>query len=345
MSKLFLVFTGILLIVSGTIFADENIFIQYKTRDGLSFNNVDWLAEDDEGLIYACTNLGLNVFNGTDFTVYNQYNTSGFSNKVSVVLPIKKGFLLIGTTDKGLFLYNKYKEEITPIKTKVNNIDRLLSVSIISKDTLGNIWLGTETGELYCSEETQLFTFIHQNRSTVWTNVAQLSGPIDALCSIGDNTFAGDNSEKITRIKKVADEYIIDFPLKISNVTKVYAFSAYNNSLLIGTDKGLYRLAHLNDLNYNRTLRIDSPWSLHNHIIRSISVHSHNIWIGTEGNGLFKLNLDKPEVSVEQFVYSQNKRNSLNSDYILTSLIDSNDNLWLGTWFGGINMMDLSEAS
>lgn len=345
MVKLFLLWAGILLSVAEPLLADENIFIQYKTKDGLSFNNVDWLAEDDEGLIYACTNLGLNVFDGTEFTVYNQYNTAGFSNKVSVVLPIKKGYLLIGTTDKGLFLFDKYKEKITPFKTTINNTEILLSVSIINKDPQGNIWIGTETGELFCSENTDFFTSTLLNGSITWTKVTQLSGAIDALYSIGDNTFAGDNSEKVTRIKKVADEYIIDFPLKIPNVTKIYAFSTVNNALLIGTDKGLYRLEQLNDLNYNTTIHLDAPWKLKHQIIRSISTHSHNIWIGTEGQGLFKLNLDKPDVPAEQFTYSKNKRNSLNSNYILSSLIDSNDNLWLGTWFGGINMMDLSEAS
>ena len=343
MRKFILFLIGLIGLLTSTIFADENRFIQYRSVDGLSFNNVDYLVEDDEGYIYASTLLGLNIFDGSNFVIFNQSNTKGFSNKVTSVLPVKKGFVLIATLDKGLFLYNKYKEILIPIRTKVEELEIVTTITSLTLDKDNNVWIGSEKGGLFFATLNEILSSLEQNNLVELTKVIQLKGSIHALVSFEDFIFVGDESPIITRIKQASSNFIVDQPLRIPNSNKTYIISIYKETMLIGSNVGLFRVNDINKLEQNSTEYLNTAWRLNEKIIRSISSNENADWVGTEGEGLFKLNRDAVNDNVEQFVYSQNKKNSINSNYILSSLIDSKNNLWLGTWFGGLNKLDLAE--
>ena len=343
MKKLFLIFLGLSLMFSHTLLADGNNFIHYRSTEGLSFNNVDYLIEDDEGFIYAATLFGLNIFDGTNFTIFNHTNTPGFSNKITCVLPIKKGFILIGTLDKGLFIYNKLKGKITVVRTKADIAEVTMSITALNLDSNDNLWIGTEKGGLFCVAVSEILEAQKQNRFSELTKVVQLSGSIHALTSVENTIFAGDQSSIITRVKQEKSKFIVDQPLKIPKSEKSHVFSYHNNALLIGTDVGLFKVENLEKLDANSVVYLNTPWQLEGFIIRSISSNINADWVGTEGDGLFKLNRGKEKNIAEQFTYSQNERHSINSNYILCSMIDSNENLWVGTWFGGINQLDLKK--
>ena len=310
MSKFILFFIGLSWFFSSMLLANENRFIQYRTIDGLSFNNVDYLAEDDEGYIYASTLLGLNIFDGSSFVIFNQKNTPGFSNKVAGILPIKKGFVLIATLDKGLFLYNKFKEKIIPIRTIVEGQETVNTITAISFDKNNNVWIGCEKGELYCIAFNEIVDSIEKNSLAELTKVIQLKGSIHALSCVEDDVFVGDESSVITRVRQISSKFIVDQPLKIPNSKKSYVFSFYNNNLLIGTDVGLFRYENIDKLDINSTEYLNTPWHLKGKIIRSLSSNENADWVGTEGDGLYKLNRETGRDEVEQFTYSQNKRNS-----------------------------------
>lgn len=343
MNKFILFLIAVMWLLTTTLLADENRFIQYRSVDGLSFNNVDYLAEDDEGYIYASTLFGLNIFDGSNFLIFNQNNTALFSNKVTSVLPIKKGFVLIATLDKGLFLYNKYKEIIIPIRTEVEEREIVTTITSLILDKDDNVWIGSEKGVLYCIALNDIFSSLEQNTSADLTKVIQLKGSIHALACIEDVIFVGDESSVITRVRQVSAKFIIDQPLRILNSNKTYVFSIYKETLLIGTNIGLFRAEHINKLDYNSIEYLSRPWRLDGKIIRSISSNENADWVGTEGEGLFKINREADNDTVEKFIYSQNKKSSINSNYILCSLIDSKNNLWIGTWFGGLNKLDLTK--
>ncbi|WP_185957469.1 hybrid sensor histidine kinase/response regulator transcription factor [Saccharicrinis carchari] len=325
--------------------ADESKFVRYKTTDGLSFSNVNHLAEDDEGNIYASTRQGLSIFNGTSFIIFNQRNTPGFSNKVSMVLPLEKGYVLMGTSDRGLFLYDKFKERVFPVKSSFNGVDINLTVTSLVKDAKGFLWVGTFKGELFCISLQELLANLKENKTIEWSKAAQLKGAIDALCPFKDMLFAGDESKGIYRVRRVGDEFITDRPIEVSGSSKTYALAIYKDNLWIGTQTGIYRSDSIGSLGYNTTYLLKEPWQLKDNIVRTLSLHNDVLWAGTEGNGLFKLGVDGAGGIEEHFVYSLHKRHGLNSNYILTTLIDSRQNLWLGTWFGGINVMDLTQPA
>lgn len=325
--------------------AEEISFTQYRTKDGLSFNNVDCLAEDDEGLIYACTNLGLNVFDGTTFKVFNQYNTTGFANKVSHVAPIERGFVLVGTAEKGLFVYDKYNEKIVSL-CKAFNFPAF-SVTTTVMDKQRQIWIGGEDGKLYCIDSHELVLAIQENRPILLVPVLGLPlARVNAIVALDKEILVGLDNGEVLRVRKSGSDFIIDRPLLFKDVTCVYSIFKKNKALFIGTEKGIFRIEDSEEMSYNREIVLDLPFCLNGVIVRTLVAHEKFLWAGTEGHGLFKIPLETYlQEKIEQISYSIDKRNGINSNYILATLVDSSDNLWVGTWFGGINQLSLGKRN
>ncbi|WP_430973804.1 response regulator [Sunxiuqinia rutila] len=345
MSYLCQTLTVVFVIISLQVNGGKLNFIQYEMKDGLSFNNVDCLAEDEEGLIYACTNLGLNVFNGSEFTVYNQYNTDGFCNKISVVLPFEKGYVLIGTVEKGLFLFDKFKEKIVPLF--INEKQQLGWITDMKIDADRMIWIGIEEGKLYCVSSDDLISKYKKGEALSLSRISQIPVlRINSLLVVDHGILLGNDGSEVYRIRKSGIGFIVDSPLLLKEVKRVYKITKKGNAIFLGTDRGLYRLDNQELLSYNETYALNEAWQMEGLIIRSISVYLEDLWVGTEGHGLFKVSIDSlAESAIQQINYSNSKRNGINSDYILSSLIDSDENLWIGTWFGGINHLDLKKQN
>ena len=67
--------------------------------------------------------------------------------------------------------------------------------------------------------------------------------------------------------------------------------------------------------------------------------HHSNIWIGTKGNGLFRLsplNDDKSRYKVAHFISEVNKQNTLISNRVVALFEDKQKRLWVGTFGSGI---------
>lgn len=339
--KLLLVFIPALLLIVRSGYCQ---FLNYTTKEGLSSNNIEHISEDEDGLIYISGFYGLNVFNGSEFKVFNQYNTEGFSSEISCVLPLKKGFVLIATLDKGLFLLDKYREEIVPLSLSSIKSNTPIAISAAYLDKKKNVWLGLMDGRIvtFSSSEITRNTSVN-NTALRTTTVTNSHFTIKSFIESGKYIFAAGNESLIIRINKGLNNYIIDYPFELKEINRVSTLNIIGDSLYIGTNNGIFQLVTLGDKDQKTSIISGAPWKLEGSIIRSISVHKNNLWIGTEGNGLFKY--DSSGKELEHFSYAENKRNAINSNYALNTLVDSNENLWVGTWFGGINLLDLNEKN
>ncbi|MGY5356190.1 two-component regulator propeller domain-containing protein [Wenyingzhuangia sp. IMCC45467] len=67
-----------------------------------------------------------------------------------------------------------------------------------------------------------------------------------------------------------------------------------------------------------------------------------NVWIGTKGNGLYKaepLNISRSKYKITHFVHNQHDINSISGNRIYTVFEDSNNNIWVGNYGSGINVI------
>ncbi|CAM3329586.1 hybrid sensor histidine kinase/response regulator transcription factor [Zobellia roscoffensis] len=66
---------------------------------------------------------------------------------------------------------------------------------------------------------------------------------------------------------------------------------------------------------------------------------NHNLWIGTRGDGLFKINLIEEEIDI----FNPSVENGLSSNAILCLLEDEQGNMWIGSRGGGLNFYNTKD--
>lgn len=66
-----------------------------------------------------------------------------------------------------------------------------------------------------------------------------------------------------------------------------------------------------------------------------------NIWLGTKGDGIYKVSpTGKYKYSIKQFEHIENNKQSLSNNSVYSLFFDSKNRLWVGTYGGGLNLMD-----
>lgn len=63
------------------------------------------------------------------------------------------------------------------------------------------------------------------------------------------------------------------------------------------------------------------------------------IWMGTKGNGLYQLTKTGSSYTVRNYTYQNNNLYSLSNNDIYTVFTDSKDNVWIGCYGGGLNLL------
>ncbi len=314
-------------------------FINYGIKEGLSFKSVDHLITDDEDLIYAGTNESLDVLYGNSFNPIKPLESKEVRNHITSLLFLKKGYILIGIAQKGLFLYNKYNETLNRLDLN-HDIPEPLSATALTLDNKGVVWVGCSNGSVFTIKIDQIIPNRDNSTKIKVTEVAKMPSQINDIYAFHNEILIASNTPELIHIKNRNEKIILLPHIYLESATKIYRIKHVDSTLLIGTDNGLFKIDRF--LEYQSNNSHIKPWLLPQIIIRSLTVHNSIIWAGTEGNGLFKLS---PNGNIlNNFTYSENKRSSINSNYILETFVDKSNHLWIGTWLGGLNMLDLNES-
>lgn len=230
---------------------------------------------------------------------------------VICMLQDSKGYLWFGTAN-GLNRYDGYN-------FKIFSNDPLDSTSIsdngivsIMEDSEGYIWLGTVEGVL--------------NR-------------FDRKTGRFKRYFI---TSSITVTPK-ADEAYYDFPLPFSrnsNNTITSIKEGKDKSLWIGTwGKGLIKFDWKRNVVTKFSYDPQNPNSLQSNRIKSIFVDDGIIWVGTIGQGIYKLTVNRDDISFVNYKHEGGNKNSLGDNRIVTLYKDREDNLWIGTYGSGLDLL------
>ncbi|MGL1887771.1 MAG: methyl-accepting chemotaxis protein [Reichenbachiella sp.] len=299
-------------------------FQQISLKDGLSFNTINSITQDYKGLIWIGTEDGLNKYNGTKFVIYRNDPTnpnSIYSNTISAITQDSQDNLWVATNN-GLSLYNRKLDRFDNISSTKGII--VTSIVEIDEQTLWIVGQQTNsTTRLYVfNKESQLITSYQK------TEIANKNHWVATKDSKG-NIWLGSLGQGVVKIDPTNHSVLTS----LGQMT-IRSFHQDNQGRMwVGTQgDGLYCF----DQNMNELAQYNSKNSqLFNDNIWSLSQdQSGNIWIGTDGNGLFVL------TSEGQFTnYQKNsmKKGSLSSNVVRAMFKDSDNDLWLGTYLGGIN--------
>ena len=332
--KLILFYFGF--IVCKTCFGQHQ-FEKLTTSEGLSLNIVRCIMEDDEGFMFFGTSNGLNVYDGNAVKVLNNPILGKIILAITQISPSR---ILIGTQDKGLIIYDKELKEFTSVRLKSNYDSPILPILSMHNDGNGNLWIGTLKKGLFSIQVSSLLLYNGEGSVVCREYSGMDENVINAITSSHGKVWIGTRYKGLFSINlgesiiyKVAAS-----PLQLSS-PNIWALKSFGDSLFIGTESGL----NIIDLKTNKhQLLFEKPTdlSLSNNIIRAVvKDDSGTYWIGTQEDGLYSMKSVNGKIKVKHFKNNPTNSSSLNINKILSLYIDKNENLWIGTWNGGVNLI------
>lgn len=285
---------------------------------------------------------------------FKHYNTSTVkgmpSDFVWTVREDRKGYLYIGHVDAGLSILSLKDNEIKNFRHNPNDKESLPGneVKAIFVDNNDNVWVGTDNGLALFNSDKESFTVFHNkpknpnslvanyifsitqlNDGRLWIGAEQ--GGVSIL-DIKKSMFSNAEDVVFTNIHYSDDERGFSNP----TIRDIYQDS-FENIWFATYGGGINFLSHrpaLFDIwTYSPIPTLDNRLSYP--IAWGMCVDQKNrIWIGTDGEGLDVFDQGKR-------VFNLNKKNSsLTDNAILSAIKDSENNLWFGTFKGGVNIVD-----
>ncbi|NIJ46474.1 signal transduction histidine kinase/ligand-binding sensor domain-containing protein/DNA-binding response OmpR family regulator [Wenyingzhuangia heitensis] len=305
-------------------------FVNDPNRLGsLSQNSIYNITRDNRGDMWIGTWAGgVNHFD-YNFQTFKQiaYGTSHKMLNYSVVssiIELDNGNLFVGTEGGGLNYYNKSKDAFTYYKYNSKNPNSLGSNNIkaLLLDKHHQLWIGThDKGLFYTNIQKKPFLFNKVNPilsdGTYLEECRILSLYQDEQQNIWIGTLAKGlfvyNTTNKT-IKKISN-YL--------NSIKCISKSDKANEILIG---GLGGVEKINTLTHKVTfLNNENSKTFIPKSVNCILVHQKKIWIGTEGKGLYKVDVTKnitTKFSIAEGLLSE----------VIYGIISGNDGkIWMST--------------
>jgi len=339
--KRILFISVILLNIGFNLFSQKNeinIINKYTTEQGLSSNVIYSILQDKKGLIWVATEEGLNKFDGKSFTIYsvNRGRYSLSHNRAQTLYLAPDGNIWSGTSF-GLNIYNYKSDSIIKVTTKTSPLKLVYDdiTFITSSFDKSKTWIGTYGNGV---------NFFDWSKSRFYTlslpklpNVVPPKNVMSLLEDDNKRLWIGTQHNGLYRYDLQCKKLeTFNLPDNSQFIRVIYQDSF--RRIWIGTSKGCY----LYNETTNQLELINYPAGLKTTFIGIIKEDRNGkLWIGTE---LFLMNFSVRSFSLtEKFSYQVINQGesvtSLNCASINALYADVDNNVWIGTAWGGLNML------
>jgi signal transduction histidine kinase/ligand-binding sensor domain-containing protein len=328
---------------NSSLLTEQPFFQRVSNYDGLSQGTINCIIQDQQGFMWFGTMDGLNRYDGYEITVFRNLpgdTNSISSNVVNQIIEDKAGLLWF-FTDNGINVYNPvlntFKRihlttSIKPFKVEI------IHAAVI--DASGKFWLGTQDNGLICynpesGEQKQYFSTPDKADGLISNSIrsilADSKGKIWLSYNLGGMSILDPSSGNFTNYPEIPG---------ISNHPAVLYVNAFAETpeykILIG-------LQNSSVISFDPVANDFKRISLPNHqgsndavTIRAFAGSNNILWIATDGAGLISINTLNEDYSN----YTQgSSENSLAYNTIKSLYFDRDNNLWIGTYGKGINIL------
>ena len=307
-------------------------FIHYTNEDGLPSSYVKSIVQDKDGFIWVATRKAVSRFDGTEFKEFPVYETSGqpkdfYCNKLFL---FSDSILIAGTIDGYFYHFDKEQECFKPYSL----LDNIRSSTNIEPGD-GGFWVCMDNKIYFLDASSNQLQALGEKLPNV-----QIPSDIifvDIMVRDEDLIAVSDN-QKLFWINLPRNTVkLYDLPSEFTSMSADLIYiDQYKNGWIGSETVGLFRFNfEQGSYQHFSNTKTDQYHLPHNMVHCITEDHQGRIWIGTEAGLAIWDSLNK-KFSYHQFHPINPK--GLNTDPIYNAYCDREGNIWLGTYFGGINL-------
>jgi len=311
----------------------------------LSNISVLCLLQDSEGYMWFGTGWGLYRYNTTDSSMvsflYNGMKTSSISsNYINTIFEDSESNIWIGTKH-GLNLYNQKNKSF--IRFQASDNTKSISgndVMSICEDRSKRIWIGTAQNGLNLLVKNTLGEISFKNISSghIINMLIDYQNYLWICKGSGEGLIKLDLN-KYTGKKDIPTDIFLHDPINFKSLSDNSVFNIYEDNakdIWVGTFGGGINYYSKREKKFHTVqVNYSDNNSIKNNLINAVFEDENYLWIGTEG-GLDRYNKKKGQF--KHFQFKANDPASLSANPIYAIHKDRRENLWIGTWTGGINL-------
>jgi len=288
--------------------------------------------------------LSVSVFSQRQDFRFNHLTTDdGLSqSNVTCILQDNKGFMWFGTFN-GLNKFDGYDFTTFNYSFEDTNSISHNYISSLYQDQDGYLWVGTSEGLNRYDYETNIFkSYKHQEDNPNSISDNQI-GRI--LKDSKGRLWIGTRNGGLVLFDPETDGFVhpvIDNKkISLENCQIDEVFEDSDGNLWIAHSNGTLDIYEMDESGKDifKVYRI----KLTNFQITTIVESANkNIWIATQGDGLYRVKLVNG--NLKRLAYYANKKNNtnkINSNIILSLMVDNDSTIWIGTEDNGINILNI----
>lgn len=295
------------LIISSYLSAQELVYTNISSENGLSSSNVTQVIQDNKGLIWFSTNNGVTFYDAYQGKQFNTDDNLSDSHIVRMFKDDKGCLWFLGKSGTlsyyvdGVIKKYKYNNSITSVLNNYDVIEKT-SISMHNNELEFNVY------------EKARYKIDSLGALTVIYDLSQNRNFID-LRSLQSRFFISHNNTELEIIEE--DEHYLISPFNIHGTDPIL-FEKDGNSVYIANQNKLFSIING---------KIDSI--IFNNVVTSINIdHTKNLWVGFKSDGIYcykNANLKRP------YIFHELVGNSISS-----TLLDKNNSLWVSSTNNGI---------
>ena len=321
----------------------KNTFNSYQSKNSRLSNSTNSIVELNNGhLVVGVYGEGVHVLddNQNEYAFFNSIDENPntlSSNKISCISKENDSIIWIGTFDGGLNRLDLSTKKIKRIPYSTKDEAYINSVLF---DKEGNLWIGSNDGLKSVAKNG-----VERSLNYSYNNLGLSNGRVtaieeDDLGQLWIGTFFGGlNVIKKTDFLNNSPDFKVKWYLpkednsSIPNPTVLALKKDSSGNIWIGTSSGLSFVDPRGEaFSFLSNDLHDSDKIIHNRITGIEELPNKKLMLATDGAGI-----DIYDPSTRKFEYSVfSSNNKLSTNYVNTLLKDHSNNIWIGTYQGGL---------
>jgi ligand-binding sensor domain-containing protein len=303
--------------------SQNNIWLHFdKTNSGLPTNTIRCVTQDFSGNYWIGTwDAGLVKFDGKKWSLFNKDNSPLPHNCVYSITFDNNGKIYIGTMGGGLAIFDGTSNWVTYTE-KNSSIpqDWIYSVAL---DKENKIWVGTFSNGLGIFDGTKWIVYDKTNsllkdNKVTYIHIDKNDDKILAtqadLIFIIDDVWKSETDMKIDSL-----DYVAYWISETSDKRKIISYKYDGLVLFDGENFSVLNKA-------NSKLPVEGFYS-------AVEDRNKKIYAGSFGEGLVIYDYKK-------WILWNKSNSELKDDFIFNVFVDSKNNKWISTYFGGVSIFN-----